>query len=131
MSTPTDFTSTENYPLPDDWRGEMMNRIRKLIKEADPNIIEEVKWRKPSNPDGNLVWYYDGMITTGEIYKQHLRFAFAKGIELKAHDPKGLINVHRAMIIKEEDSLDEAAFKKLVKSAVALNKQAKLDKKKK
>ncbi len=114
-----------DYPLPTDWRGEMMNKIRTLITEADPDMVEEVKWRKPSNPDGNLVWYHDGMISTGEIYKQHLRLTFAKGVELKDRDPKGLINSYRAMLIHEKDKLDEEAFKDLIRAAVALNREAK------
>jgi len=112
-----------------DWREEVMNKIRKLIKEADPEIVEEVKWKIPSNPKGVFVWYRDGMITTGETYKKHLRLAFAKGPELKKQDPKSLINSYRAIIIHEEDELDESAFKNLVKAAVELNKKAKETKK--
>lgn len=118
-----------DYEVPADWRGEMVTKIRKLIKEADPDVSEEVKWRKPSNPDGNLVWYHDGMICTGEIYKKHLRFSFAKGAELKDQDPKCLLNSYRAMLINEEDKLDEAAFKKLFKAAVDLNIKTKAAKK--
>lgn len=108
-----------------DWREKVMSKIRKLIKEADKEIKEEVKWKTPSNPDGVFAWYKDGMITTGETYKKHLRIAFAKGPELKEHDPKGLINFYRAIIIKEENKLDEEAFKDLIKAAVELNQEKK------
>ena len=108
---------------PSDWRGKTMARIGKLIKQADPQAVEAVKWKTPSNPAGALVWYHDGMITTGETYKNHLRLAFAKGPLLKKHDPKGLINTYRAMIIHEGDKLDEEAFQNLVRAAVALNRQ--------
>ncbi len=116
--------------LPDDWRGKTMSCIRALIREADSEIIEEVKWKTASNPDGVLVWYRDGMITTGETYKQHLRIAFAKGPELKKHDPKGLINSYRAIILKEDNALDEKAFKQLINEAVKLNHEGKKKKKK-
>lgn len=110
-----------------DWREKTMTRVRTLIKEADPEIVEEVKYKTPSNPDGVFVWYREGMITTGETYKKHLRFAFAKGEILKENDPKGLINSFRAVLIREEDTLDGNAFKDLIRAAVKLN----LEKKKK
>jgi len=118
-------SSSASYNLPSDWRGKRMSRIRELIKTADPEVIEDVKWKTPSNPDGVLVWYHDGMICTGETYKKHLRIAFAKGPALKEHDPKGLINTFRAIVIHEEDKFDEGAFKNLVKAAVMLNKKSK------
>ena len=102
-----------------DWRSKTLSKIRTLIRQADPKIIEEVKWKKPSNPAGIPVWYYDGMICTGETYKNHLRLTFAKGSLIK--DPEGLINSYRAMIIHEGDKINEAAFKNLVREAVALN----------
>lgn len=108
-----------------DWRTKTMSRIRKLIKQADPNIIEEVKYKTPSNPAGVFVWYRDGMISTGETYKKHLRLSFAKGPALKKKDTKGLINSYRAMLIHEEDKLNETAFKKLIRDAVALNQEKK------
>ncbi len=108
-----------------DWRTKTMSRIRKLVKEADPNITEEVKYKTPSNPDGVFVWYRDGMISTGEMYKKHLRLAFAKGPALKKKDAEGLINSYRAILIHEEDTLNEVAFKKLIRDAVALNQQKK------
>jgi hypothetical protein len=108
-----------------DWRGEMLSRLRTLIKQADPEVVEEVKWRKPSNPTGVPVWYHDGIICTGETYKNHVRLTFAKGASLK--DPKSLFNSSlegdalRAIVIHEGDDIDDKAFKALVRSAVALN----------
>ena len=117
----TDISNGTEYELPEDWRGKVMSQIRKWIKQADPEVIEEVKWKKPSNPAGNLVWYHNGMICTGEIYKKHLRLTFAKGSALKDHDPKGLLKSYRAVIIEENDKLDESAFKNLIRAAVAIN----------
>jgi hypothetical protein len=108
-----------------DWRGETLSRLRALIKQADPKVVEEVKWRKPSNPGGIPVWSHDGIICTGETYKTHVRLTFAKGALLKA--PKGLFNASlegnafRAIVIHEGDKIDSAAFKALVRAAVALN----------
>ncbi len=108
-----------------DWRGKTLSRIRTLIKQADPEVVEEVKWRKPSNPAGVPVWSHDGIICTGETYKNHVRLTFAKGASLK--DPKRLFNASlegnalRAIVIHERDEVDESAFKALVRSAVALN----------
>lgn len=106
-----------------DWRGKQLSRIRRLIKQADPHVIEEVKWRKPSNPAGIPVWSHGGMICTGETYKEHLRLTFAKGNSLE--DPKGLFNAFRSMIIREDDKIDEAAFKDIIRAAVALNLKGK------
>lgn len=102
-----------------DWRGEKLAVLRALIKHADPGVIEEVKWKKPSNPDGIPVWSHDGMICTGETYKNHLRLTFAKGASLK--DPKGLFNTYRAIVIHEGDKINQAAFKDLIRTAVELN----------
>jgi len=108
-----------------DWRGKTLSQIRILIKQADPEVVEELKWRKPSNPAGVPVWYHDGIICTGETYMNHVRLTFAKGASLK--DPKGLFNsglegnVRRAIDIHEGDKVDEAALKDLVRAAVALN----------
>ena len=113
------------FKLPDDWRGKVMSRIRELIKLADPEIIEDVKWKTASNPNGVLVWYHDGMISTGEIYTKHLRLSLAKGQYLKDQDPKGLINSFRAIIIKEDDKIDETAFKNLIRAAVEFNQKDK------
>jgi len=108
-----------------DWRIETMSLISKLFKQADPEVIEEMKYKKPSNPDGVFVWSHDGMISTGETYKNHLRLTFAKGPALKDQDPKGFINAYRAMIIHEEDKIDEEAFKKLIRAAVEINRKDK------
>jgi hypothetical protein len=102
-----------------DWRGKMLSRIRALIKQVDPDVVEEWKWR------GVPVWYHDGMICTGETYKSHVKVTFAKGAALK--DPASLFNssldgnVRRAIDFQEGDKINEAAFKDLVRAAVALN----------
>lgn len=102
-----------------DWRGDMLARIRKLIKQADPDVTEDWKWR------GVPVWYHDGMICTGETYKQYVKVTFAKGASLD--DPAGLFNsslggnTRRAIDIREDDTLDEKAFKTLIRAAVDLN----------
>jgi hypothetical protein len=108
------------------WRGEMLSRIRALIKQADPDVIEEVKWRKPSNAmSGTPVWSHGGMICTGETYKNAVKTTFAKGASLD--DPKGLFNssldggTRRAIDFHEGDEFDEEAFKALIRAAVALN----------
>ena len=108
-----------------DWRGETLSRVRALIKQADPEVVEEVKWRKPTNPAGVPVWYHDKIICTGETYKNHVRLTFPKGASLE--DPEGLFNASlegnalRAIVIHEGEEIDEKAFKALVRSAVALN----------
>lgn len=108
-----------------DWRGEMLARLRLLIREADPEVIEAVKWRKPSNPAGVPVWEHSGMICTGEIYRDKVKLTFARGAALD--DPSGLFNAsldggtRRAIDFREGDGLDEDAFKTLVRSAVAVN----------
>ena len=107
------------------WRGETFARIRELIKKADPSVVEEVKWRKPSNPLGVPVWEHNGIICTGETYKDKLKLTFANGAALK--DPSGLFNSslegnsRRAIDIYEGDKLDEKPFKALIRAAVALN----------
>jgi hypothetical protein len=112
---------------PGDWRGEMLSRIRALIKVADPEMIEEPKWRKPSNGmKGVPVWSHHGIVCTGETYKNSVKMTFAKGASLK--DPSGLFNssldgnVRRAIDFHEGDKLDEKAVKALIRAAVALNK---------
>jgi hypothetical protein len=103
----------------DDWRGELLSRLRTLIKEADPDVVEEWKWR------GVPVWYHDGMICTGETYKSVVKMTFAKGAALK--DPSGLFNssldgnTRRAVDFHEGEKIDEKALKTLVRAAVALN----------
>ena len=106
-----------------DWRGETLGRVRALIKEADPDVVEEWKWR------GTPVWSHDGIICTGESYKAVVKLTFAKGASMK--DPAGLFNsslegnVRRAIDIHEGDALDEPAFKALVREAIALNSSGK------
>jgi hypothetical protein len=109
-----------------DWRGETLARVRKLIKEADPDVIEEVKWRKPSNAMlGVPVWSHTGIICTGETYKAVVKLTFAKGASLE--DPSGLFNaslegnVRRAIDFHEGDRIDEKALAALIRAAVALN----------
>jgi hypothetical protein len=111
-----------------DWRGATLARVRQLIKEADPEVVEEVKWRKPSNPAGIPVWEHDGLICGGEVYKNYVKLTFARGAALP--DPSGLFNsgfggnTRRAIDIREGDELDEEAFKALIRAAVALNMSA-------
>jgi hypothetical protein len=109
-----------------DWRGDTLARVRALIREADPDMVEEVKWRKPSNAMlGVPVWEHGGIICTGETYKAVVKLTFAKGAALK--DPSHLFNsslegnVRRAIDIREGDTIDETAFKALIRAAVALN----------
>jgi hypothetical protein len=108
-----------------DWRGKTLSRVRALIKQADPGVVEELKWKKPSNPLGVPVWSHGGIICTGETYKNHVKVTFAKGAALD--DPGRLFNsslegnTRRAIDIGEGDTLDEQAFKVLVRAAVLLN----------
>src|SRR5688572_20611157 len=113
-----------------DWRKKMMARIKSLIKQADPKAVMKIKYKMKSNPAGVPVWYHDGMICTGETFKEHMRFGFSKGPALKAHDPKGLINTYRAILLREGDKLNEAAFKKLFRAAVTMNTEKAATKKK-
>lgn len=110
---------------PLDWREKALSRIRALILRAHPDIVEQIKYRMPSNPTGIPVWYCDGMICTGETYKEHLRLTFSKAAALKKHDPKGLFNAHSAIIVRKDDTIDAAAFKKLIRAAVAINREGK------
>jgi hypothetical protein len=104
----------------DDWRGKMLARVRALIKQADPDVVEEWKWR------GVPVWSHDGIICTGETYKSVVKLTFAKGASLK--DPSGLFNsslegnTRRAIDLHQGDELDEDAFKALIRAAAALNR---------
>jgi hypothetical protein len=104
-----------------DWRGDTLARLRKLIKQADPDVVEEWKWR------GVPVWSHAGMICTGETYKEHVKVTFAKGASLE--DPSGLFNsslegnTRRAIDFHEDDNIDEKAFKALIRAAVDLNKR--------
>ena len=118
-----------------DWRGETLARLRMIIREAGPEVVEDVKWRKPSNPMGVPVWEHAGIICTGETYKDKVKLTFAKGAALEdpaledpaLEDPSGLFNAslegntRRAIDFHEGDTIDEKALKALVRAAVALN----------
>jgi hypothetical protein len=107
-----------------DWRGTVLAKVRAIIKDADPDVVEEWKWAKAKSP-GTPVWSHDGIICTGETYKDKVKLTFAKGASLK--DPSGVFNssldgnVRRAIDIGENDTIDEAALKALIREAVALN----------
>lgn len=109
-----------------DWRGEMLARLRALIRAADSGVVETVKWRKPTNPNGVPVWEHDGIICTGETYKDKVKLTFARGASLK--DPAKLFNasldgnMRRAIDMREGETINETAFKTLIRAAVALNK---------
>jgi hypothetical protein len=118
----------------DDWRGETLAYVRSLIKEADPDVVEEVKWRKPSNAMlGVPVWEHDGIICTGETYKNYVKLTFAKGASLD--DPSALFNsslegnMRRAIDIREGAKIDDKAFRALIRAAVTLNTSARSQKK--
>ena len=110
----------------DDWRGRKLAEVRRIIREADPDVVEEWKWAKATSP-GVPVWSHDGGICTGETYKSVVKLTFFKGASLE--DPAGLFNsslegkVRRAIDIREDDEIDEAALQALVREAVALNQQ--------
>jgi len=111
-----------------DWRGETLSRVRRLIKQADPDVVEELKWKKPSNPAGVPVWSHNGPICTGETYSSVVKLTFFKGAQLK--DPKRLFNsslegnARRAIDLHQGDQIDEAAFQALIREAVALNESS-------
>jgi hypothetical protein len=108
-----------------DWRGATLAKLRRLIREADPEVVEAVKWRKPSNPSGVPAWEHAGILCTGETYKDKVKLTFARGASLD--DPKGLFNAsldggtRRAIDFHDGDEVDEAAFKALVRQAVTAN----------
>ncbi len=116
-----------------DWRGEMLARLRYLIRQADPAIVETVKWVKPTNPAGVPVWEHDGIVCTGETYRDKVKLTFARGAAVE--DPTGLFNAslegnaRRAIDLFEGDAVDEEAFKALIHAAVALNVSEKARKK--
>src|SRR5207248_6848561 len=111
----------------DDWRGKTLSHVRALIKQADPEVVEEWKWRKPTSP-GVPVWSHDGGICTGETYKSVVKLTFFKGASLK--DPSGLFNsslegnTRRAIDFHEGDQINETAFKTLIRAAAALNRSS-------
>jgi hypothetical protein len=108
-----------------DWRGETLSRIRTLIKQAEPELIEDRKWKKPSNPEGVPAWSHNSLVCTGETYKNAVKITFFKGASLK--DPSGLFNssldgnARRAIDFHEGDTINEKALKALIKAAVKLN----------
>jgi hypothetical protein len=112
----------------DDWREKKLSQIRALIKQADPEVVEEWKWRKPSHPAGVPVWSHQGPICTGETYKSVVKLTFFKGASLK--DPSGLFNsslegnIRRAIDFHEDDEIDEKAFATLIRAAVSLNESS-------
>src|SRR5690242_641450 len=108
-----------------DWRGTKLSQLRTVIKQAGPAVVEEVKWKKPSKPEGVPVWSHDGIICIGEVLKNAVRLTFAKGAQIK--DPKKLFNTRldsnsvRAIDIHENDSVNDVALKNLIREAVSLN----------
>jgi len=121
--SPTELIAAKIKQL-GDWRGRALSRLRTLIKQADPDVVEEWKWVKPTSP-GVPVWSHDGLICTGEVYKDKVKMTFAKGASLK--DPSGLFNsslegnTRRAIDFHEGDEIDEQALKALIRAAVTLN----------
>ena len=112
--------------MPGDWRGETLSRLRVLINKADPGVVEEVKWKKPSRPEGVPVWSHDGILCTADTLKSAVRLTFPKGAQIK--NPSELFNTRldsktvRAIDFREGDAIDEAALKALILEAVRLNK---------
>lgn len=112
--------------MPGDWRGEMLSRLRSLIKQADPDAVEEVKWKKPSRPEGVPVWSHGGILCVADTLKSAVRLTFPKGAQ--ANDPSKLFNARldskavRAIDFREGDAIDEAALKALILQAARLNK---------
>jgi len=110
----------------DDWRGEKLSLLRALIRKTDPGLVEEVKWKKPSKPEGVPVWSHDGIICIGEALKNAVRLTFPEGAQLR--DPKKLFNTRldsnsvRAIDIHEDESINDVALKNLVREAVSLNR---------
>ncbi len=117
--------TTTRKPVGSDWRGKTLEKVRRIIMGADPAIVEEQKWVKPSNPGGVPVWSHNGIICTGETYKNYIKLTFAKGASLR--DPSRLFNssldagTRRAIDIRETDMIDESALKNLIREAVAAN----------
>ena len=123
-ASPSDLIDAKIAAL-GDWRGETLGRVRKLIREADPDIVEAVKWQKPSNPSGVPVWEHAGIVCTGETYKDKVKLTFARGAALP--DPQNLFNssldgnVRRAIDLHEGDRIDATALKALIRAAIASN----------
>jgi hypothetical protein len=119
------MATTHHAEAQPDWRGETLARVRAVIREATPEVVETVKWRKPSNPDGVPVWECAGIVCTGDAFRDKVKVTFAKGAQLE--DPAGLFNASlegnamRAIDIREGDDIDAPALQALVRAAVALN----------
>jgi len=124
MTDTSDLIDAKIEILPD-WRGAMLGKLRTLIREADPEVMETVKWRKPSNPTGVPVWEHDGIICTGETYRDKVKLTFAQGASL--NDPSGLFNssldgnTRRAIDFAEGAAIDGPALKELIREGVAFN----------
>ena len=124
MSSGSKEVDAKLAELPD-WRGDILRKVRRLIREADPDVVEEIKWRKPSNPSGVPTWSHGGLICTGETYKDKVKLTFGQGASLA--DPSRLFNAsmdagtRRAIDIRQGDAVDESAFKALIAEAVATN----------
>jgi hypothetical protein len=122
---PADQRITDAITKLDDWRGATLARVRELVHEADPDVVEEIKWVKPSNPTGVPTWTHDGIICTGEVYKANVKLTFFSGAALD--DPTGLFTsslgggTRRAIDLGEDADLDEDAFRALLRAAVAHN----------
>lgn len=123
-ASPSDLINARIREL-DDWRGATLARVRNLIREAHPEVVETVKWRKPSNPSGVPVWEHAGIVCTGETYRDKVKLTFARGAALD--DPSGLFNAsltgktRRAIDLRQGDGIDDEAFGALIRAAVALN----------
>jgi hypothetical protein len=128
MTTVSSAKGESGKRKPDDWRAVTLSLIRTWIKQADPEVVEERKWVKPTNPDGVPTWYHDGIICTGETYKTHVKVTFARGASLK--DPSRLFNsslegnLRRGIDLHEGEKIDQKAFKALIRDAVALNRMS-------
>lgn len=124
----TSATVDEKIKELGDWRGKTLTYLRQLIRDADPDVEEECKWVKPSNPKGTPVWSHEGIVCTGESYKQVVKLTFARGASLS--DPMKLFNsslegnMRRAIDLREGEKIDEAAFRQLIRAAVAANTAA-------
>ncbi len=125
QDTPARQMDARIAAMGEDWRGAVLARMRALIREADPQMVEAVKWRKPSNPAGVPVWEHGGIVCTGETYKDKVKLTFTRGAALP--DPAGLFNAsldagtRRAIDIRQGEAIDAEAFRALIRAAVALN----------
>ena len=127
QAPPATSSASAGHGSDDDWRQRTLAHVRTLIQRADPDVVEERKWKKPTNPDGVPVWSHDGIICTGETYRDKVKVTFMRGAALD--DPRGLFNAsldgnaRRAIDIRQDDVLEQDAFVALVRAAVALNRR--------